>query len=110
MRGLWGFCAVVLVAMVAVSTWASLEANVLVGFQRLFADRWGVATLFDAYFGFLWFWLWIAYREASPARSCLWLLLLFALGNLAMATYVLIQLARLKPGEGMTELLQRPTA
>jgi len=109
-RGLWVFCAVVLVAMVAVSTWASLEANVLVGFQRLFADRWGVATLFDAYFGFLWFWLWIAYREASPGRSFLWLLLLFALGNLAMATYVLIQLARLKPGEGMAELLQRPTA
>ena len=110
MRGLWIFCGIVLVAMVAVSTWASLEANVLVGFQRLFADRWGVATLFDAYFGFLWFWLWIAYREASSGRSALWLLLLFALGNLAMATYVLIQLARLKPGEGMAELIQRRAA
>jgi hypothetical protein len=107
MRWLWVFAVVVLAAMVAVTTWASLEANVLVGFQRLLADRWGVATLADAYFGFLWFWLWIAYREASPARSALWLLLLFALGNLAMAAYVLVQLARLKPGEGMAELLQR---
>ena len=70
MRGLWIFCGIVLVAMVAVSTWASLEANVLVGFQRLFADRWGVATLFDAYFGFLWFWLWIAYREAPSGCCC----------------------------------------
>ena len=107
MRWLWVFGFVVLAAMVAVTTWARLEANVLVGFQRLLADRWGVATLFDAYFGFLWFWLWIAYREASPVRSALWLVLLFALGNLAMAAYVLVQLARLKPGEAMAELLQR---
>jgi hypothetical protein len=93
--------------MVAVTTWASLDVNVLVGFQRLLADRWGVATLFDAYFGFLWFWLWIAYKEDSPGRSLLWLLLLFALGNLAMAAYVLLQLARLKSGAGVEQLLLR---
>jgi len=107
MRGLWIFAIGVFAVMVAVTTWASLEANVLVGFQRLLADRWGVATLFDAYLGFLWFWLWIAYREASPGRSLLWLLLLFGLGNLAMAAYVMIQLGRLKPGAGFGDLLLR---
>jgi hypothetical protein len=107
MRPLWIFAIVVFAAMVAVTTWASLDANVLVGFQRLLADRWGVATLFDAYFGFLWLWLWITYKEGSPWRSLLWLLLLFALGNLAMAAYVLLQLARLKPGEGVERLLLR---
>jgi hypothetical protein len=107
MRLLWTFSITVFVAMVAVTTWASLEANVLVGFQRLLADRWGVATLFDAYFGFLWFWLWIAYKEASLSRSLLWLLLLFALGNLAMAAYVMIQLHRLQPGGGVEALLLR---
>ncbi len=110
MRGLWVFSIGVFAAMVAVTTWASLDANVLVGFQRLLADRWGVATLFDAYFGFLWFWLWIAYKEASLGRSLLWLLLLFALGNLAMAAYVLIQLIRLAPGEGAEALLLRRTS
>ena len=107
MRGLWLFSIAVFVAMVAVTTWASLDANVLVGFQRLLADRWGVATLCDAYFGFLWFWLWIAYKEASPGRSLLWLLLLFALGNLAMAAYVMVQLAKLKSGDGLESLLIR---
>jgi hypothetical protein len=107
MRPLWIFSILVFAAMVAVTTWASLEANVLVGFQRLLADRWGVATLFDAYFGFLWFWLWIAYKEGALWRSLLWLLLLFALGNLAMAAYVLLQLTRLKPGEGVERLLLR---
>jgi hypothetical protein len=109
MRGLKIFSITVLVAMVAVTTWASLEANVLVGFQRLLADRWGVATLFDAYFGFLWFWLWIAYKEGRPGRSLLWLVLLLTLGNLAMAAYVLVQVARLQPGEGVEALLLRRT-
>lgn len=107
MRGLRIYALVVFAAMVAVTAWASLDANVLVGFQRLLADRWGVATLFDAYFGFLWFWLWIAYKEAKPGRSLLWLLLLLALGNLAMAAYVLVQVARLQPGEGPEALLLR---
>lgn len=110
MRGLRIFSIAVFAAMVAVTTWASLEANVLVGFQRLLADRWGVATLFDAYFGFLWFWLWIAYKEASLGRSLLWLLLLLALGNLAMAAYVMVQLYRLKAGEGAEALLLRRTS
>ncbi len=110
MRGLWIFSITVFAAMVVVTTWASLDANVLVGFQRLLADRWGVATLFDAYFGFLWFWLWLAYKEASLGRSLLWLLLLFALGNLAMAAYVLVQLFRLKSGEGAEALLLRRTS
>ena len=110
MRPLWIFSIVVFAAMVAITTWASLDANILVGFQRLLADRWGVATLLDAYFGFLWFWLWIAYKEASLWRSLLWLLLLFALGNLAMAAYVMVQLARLKPGAGIEALLVRKAA
>jgi len=107
MKPLWLFAIAVFAAMVAVTTWASLDANVMVGFQRLLADRWGVATLFDAYFGFLWFWLWIAHKETSPWRRLLWLLLLFALGNLAMAAYVMIQLAGLKSGEGVEALLLR---
>jgi hypothetical protein len=107
MRPLWIFAITVFVLMVAVTAWTSLDANVLVGFQRLLADRWGVATLFDAYFGFLWFWLWIAYKEASLGRSLLWLLLLFTLGNLAMAAYVMIQLHRLQPGGGVEALLLR---
>jgi hypothetical protein len=107
MRRLWICAIAVFIAMLTVTTWASLDANVLVGFQRLLADRWGVATLFDAYFGFLWFWLWIAYKEASLSRSLLWLLLLLALGNLAMAAYVMIQLARLQPGADVEALLLR---
>ncbi len=73
-----------------------------------FADNpWAVATLYDAYFGFLTFWLWVAYRERTMGMRVLWLVLIFCLGNIAMSFYVLIQLFRLKPGEPVEALLRR---
>jgi hypothetical protein len=33
--------------------------------------------------------------------------LIMALGNLAMASYVLLQIRRLQPGDGIEKLLQR---
>ncbi len=84
----------VLVAMVAVTTWASLYENVVAAFLRLAADPWGLATLADAYFAFLAFWLWVAWKENHWAMGGLWLVAILLLGNLAMAAYVLIELSR----------------
>jgi len=100
---LW--CVLVLAAMTAVSLWASLESNIIQGFHRVLSDRWGLATLADAYLGFTWFWLWICFKEKSWLRRGVWLVLLYALGNFAMAAYVLMALARLRPDEGMEALL-----
>lgn len=106
MRGrlaLW--CLFVFLAMTAVSVWASLESNVWIGFQQVMALRWGAATMADAYFGFLWFWLWICVREPGWSKRLLWLLLLFAWGNFAMAAYVLWALRTLTPQDGVETLL-----
>ena len=100
----------VLGSMLWVTSWASMRVSILAIPREVFTHPWFVATLFDAYFGFLWFWLWIAYKEAALSRSLLWLLLLFALGNLAMAAYVMLQLFRLKSGDGAEALLVRRTA
>ncbi len=104
-RGLLIWCLLVLAAMTAVSVWASLDANVVEGFRRVMAERWGAATMADAYFGFTWFWLWICVRESGWGTRILWLLLLYALGNFAMAAYVLLALRRLGPGDGVEALL-----
>ena len=73
-----------------------------------FADNpWAVATLYDAYFGFFTFWCWVAYKEHFWAPRILWLIAIFALGNIAMSFYVLIQLFRLKPGQPVDALLRR---
>jgi len=84
----------VLLAMGAVTTWASFHENVVAAFLRLVADPWGLATLADAYFAFLAFWIWVAWKENNWVRSSLWLFAILLLGNLAMAIYVLIALSR----------------
>ena len=68
---------------------------------------WAVATLFDAYFGFLTFFVWVAYKELSLARKALWFFLIMALGNIAMSGYVLLQLFRLSPDQPAWAFLLR---
>lgn len=69
-------------------------------------DRyWTIATLLDAYCGFLTFYLWVYYKERRwPARAA-WFIAIMTLGNMGMATYALIQLARLRDGEPASAIL-----
>jgi hypothetical protein len=66
-----------------------------------------VATLWDAYFGFITFWVWVAYKERTVWARVSWLVLILALGNIAMSFYVLIQLFRLKPDQPVEAALWR---
>lgn len=104
-RGLFLYALAVLLVMLAVTTWASLHENVLEATLRMVRDRWTVATFFDAYFGFLWFWLWIAATERSGWMKWLWLGAIFLFGNLAMAGFVLLRLHRTKPEDGLRGFL-----
>ena len=98
--------AAILIAMLAVTAWASLDRSV---FQagNLLDDPWGVATLLDAYMGFLTFYVWVAYKETGLFGRVAWFVLIMALGNIAMAAYVLIQLFRLPAGATFETLLLR---
>ena len=100
----------ILAAMLHATVAASLERSVLDAATDLLRDAWFRATLADAYFGFLTIWLWIAYRERGLARRALWLVLVLGLGNIAIAGYVLLQLARLRPGEPVERILLRREA
>jgi isoprenylcysteine carboxyl methyltransferase (ICMT) family protein YpbQ len=69
-------------------------------------DRyWTIATLMDAYFGFVTFYVWVLYKEMRWLPRAGWFVAIMLLGNMAMATYVLIQLSRLRPGEDPSNLL-----
>ena len=96
--GLVIFFSLMLVSIIAVTSWASLEQNVMLGFEYLFESRWGIATLFDTYFGFLTIYLWIAYKEVTWAKRLLWLVLVLALGSIAFSIYILNQIRLLKGG------------
>lgn len=110
------FALAALFGLIGVSVWATGHQSIVVAINDLIANPasgnnpWLVATLFDAYFGFLWFWLWVAYKETTLAARGLWLLLILATGNMAMAVYMLIQLWKLPPGAtAETLLLRRPS-
>ena len=98
-------CLAVLALMLYVTVSASLQQDIVSATRGLWPAAWFRATLADAYCGFLFFWLWVAWRERSAAKGALWFILIAALGNIAMALFLLIQLRRWHPREGVTRLL-----
>ena len=85
--------------------WASAQENVVEATLRLVRDRWALATLFDAYFGFLWFVIWIFATERRGWTKWAWFVAILLFGNLAMATFVLARLARTPKEEGLRGFL-----
>ncbi len=71
---------------------------------------WFSATLWDFYANVLFIAVWVVYKENSIVRSAVWILLLAGLGSIATAAYVLLQLFRLKPGEGLEAVFVRRTS
>jgi len=98
-------CCTVLAIMLYVTISASLHQDIVSATRQLWPDPWFRATLADAYCGFLFFWLWVAWREQSLAKSILWFVLIMALGNIAIAGYILLQLRNSQSGEGVEALL-----
>lgn len=85
----------------------SLAVSLLQAWPGYAANPWAVATLYDAYFGFLTFYVWVAYKERTMWARILWFLLIMGLGNIAMSLYVLIQLLRLRREEPAEAVLWR---
>ncbi len=106
-RALVVFFSVVLAAMGWATVRASLDRGVLVAAADLIQDPWFLATLLDAYFGFLTFYAWVFYKESSWGPRAAWLGAILLLGNFAMAFYVLRQIARLPPGRPVSDILLR---
>lgn len=98
----------VLLTMLAATTAASVERGVLEALGSLWPDGWFRATLADAYFGFLAFWLWIAYRERHWGARIGWLVGVLLLGNFAMAAYALRALGTLPASSPAWQALLRP--
>jgi hypothetical protein len=61
----------------------------------------------DAYAGFITFYVWVVYREPRLLPRIVWFILIMGLGNIATAAYVLLQLARMRPGDTWESLLLR---
>jgi len=101
----------ILVSLLCCTLWASTQQPVWEwqGLTREPDRWWTLATLLDAYCGFLTFFAWVCFKERTFAARLAWFAAIMLLGNMAMATYVLIQLARLKNGEPASAILSRRT-
>ena len=100
----------ILAAMIGVTGWAGSQRNLFEAGGELLRNPGGVATLFDAYFGFLTFFVWVAYKERTIFARIAWFVLIMALGNIAMALYMLLQLFRMPASGSVEQLLLRRTA
>lgn len=111
--GLGLFAVLAFASLVGASIWATGHVSIVPAINDLIANpaanynAWFVATLFDTFYAFLWFWLWIAYKETSWLARVLWLVAVLATGNMAMAVYALITLARLPPNATIEDFLLR---
>ena len=83
---------VVIASMLAVTTWASLHTPIFSIPRDVFTHPWFIATLFDAYWAFIAFYVWVAWKEQSAAARIGWFVAIIALGNIAMAVYMLREL------------------
>jgi hypothetical protein len=104
LRWLFGF---MLTSLLGYTVWASSQQAVW-EWQgiALGPDRWWtLATLIDAYYGFLTFYVWVWFKERSALARLGWFIAIMSLGTMAMSTYVLLQLAKLRPDEPVSAML-----
>lgn len=90
------------VCYVVIST--SIQSNLFAQWGFLGGIPWMRATLWDFYTNVTFIFVWICFKERSIAVKIVWLILLVCLGSIATCIYMLIQLFRLKPDEGLKEL------
>ena len=97
----------VLVAMLSVTITASIDQNLFEAVGNMWPNWWFKATLADAYFGFLTFFVWVAYKELRLWRKLVWFALIMLLGNLAISAYMLLELYKLQAGDTFETLLTK---
>jgi hypothetical protein len=97
----------ILLTLLIYTGWASTRQPVLQwGGLTSGPDRyWTIATLMDAYFGFLTFYVWVFYKEPRWLPRIGWFLAIMLLGNMAMSAYVLLQLLRLRSDQDVWSIL-----
>jgi hypothetical protein len=104
--------AMVLAVMLLVTGWATMSQPVWEwgGLTTPPDHAWTIATLVDAYFGFLTFFVWVWWKERRRTKRAAWFIAIMLLGNIAMAVYLLRELTQLRGGESMDVLLTRRNA
>jgi hypothetical protein len=93
--------------MVYVVISTSLESDLIKEWSFLGSIPWMRATLIDFYVNILVLYAWVVYKEVGWMSRIVWLILFVGLGSITVTLYVVIQLMKLKPDEGIEHVLLR---
>ena len=96
----------IFVWMIVMTTLTSIEQSIFDSWPGFARNPWAIATLWDAYLGFLTFFVWVYAKERSGLSRVIWFVLIMLLGNIATSFYVLLQLRKLPDGASLSKLLE----
>jgi Protein of unknown function (DUF1475) len=96
---------VVLLSMLWVTTWASVQCPLFAVPRGVATHPWFIATMFDAYWGFTTFFVWVCFKQATWTARIAWFLAIMALGNIAMSSYWLSELYMVRTDGKVADLL-----
>jgi predicted permease len=106
-RALQILFAFILVSLTTYNLWVSTRQPVWHwgGLTTPPDNLWTIATLIDAYYGFITFYVWVLWKEGRALPRTLWFVAIMLLGNIAMSAYVLRQLSRIDSDGSLDTLL-----
>ncbi len=87
-----GLFIVIILSMLWVTSWASMHCPLFAIPHDVVTHPWFIATLFDAYWGFVTFFVWVAFKQTSWVAKIAWFIAIILLGNIAMSAYWLNEL------------------
>ena len=83
----------------------SLKSNLVEATPRLNQEPWFVTTIVDFYFNITIISAWAIYKEKKLTSAILWIIAFIALGSIATAGYVVLQLSRINPRDPLETVL-----
>jgi hypothetical protein len=81
-------------AMTAVLIYGFTFGNFSSDGAKILSNPWGIVSMVDLYTGFILFSAWIVYREKSPIRAAIWVVLMMVLGFFTGSLYAFIALTQ----------------
>ena len=100
-----GLFIVIIGSMLWLTSWASLHCPLFSVPRGVFSHPWFIATMFDAYWGFTTFFVWVCHKQTSVIARLGWFVAIMLLGNIAMSSYCLNELLRLPRDGRLADML-----
>jgi hypothetical protein len=95
----------IIASMLGVTSWASFRCPLFAVPSDVAAHPWFVATLFDAYWGFITFFVWVCWKQTSSLAWTAWFVAIMLLGNIAMSAFCLAELFRIPAGGDLAQVV-----